>query len=338
MTHPTEPWYLVAFVAAIKAGFVLFVLLTFAGYAVWIERRVLARLQGRIGPNRAGFFGILQPAADVFKLLTKEESAPPFADKLLFLIAPALIMITSISTFAVIPFGRSDWLVVADSSVGILVVLALSSIGVYSIVLAGWASNSKYAVLGGLRATAQMISYELSMSLAILGVVMMAGTLNLREIVEAQSRVWFIIPQILGFFVFIVAIFAESRRSPFDLPEAENEIVAGFHTEYSSMKFALFFLGEYVGVLVLSSVAAVLYLGGWKGPGPEWLDPLWMVVKILGLFFIFIWARATLPRFRYDHLMELGWKWLIPLGILNLIITALLGLAFGRYIAPEAVY
>jgi NADH-quinone oxidoreductase subunit H len=332
---PDMPWYYIALIAFAKAAIIMFVLLTFAGYAVWIERRVLARLQHRVGPNRAGPFGFLQPAADVFKLLTKEESIPPFVDKVLFLAAPALIMITTMITFAIVPFGSSDWLVVSDANIGILVFLALSSLGVYSIVLAGWSSNSKYAVIGGLRATAQMISYELSMSMSVLAIVMMTGTLNLREIVHAQDRVWFIVPQILGFMIFMISIFAESRRVPFDLPEAENELVAGFHTEYSSMKFALFFLGEYVGMLLLSCIAVILYLGGWKGPGPAFLDPLWMLLKVSAIVFVFIWVRATFPRFRYDHLMELGWKWLMPLSILNLIITAVLSLAFGKWFVAQ---
>lgn len=333
-----HPWYIVSLFAFIKAAVILFVLLTFAGYAVWVERRVLARMQHRIGPNRAGWFGILQPAADVFKLLTKEESLPPFVDKKLFLAAPLIIMLSTFLTVAFIPFGASDWLVVSNANVGVLMFLGLSSLGVYSIVLAGWGSNSKYAVLGGLRATAQMISYELSMSMSALAVVMMAGTLNLREIVFAQTKIWFLIPQFLGFVIFIISIFAESRRTPFDLPEAENELVAGFHTEYSSMKFALFYLGEYIGMLVLSCIATVFYLGGWLGPGPEWLGPLWFFVKVVTIVFVFIWVRATFPRFRYDHLMELGWKWLIPLSVLNIIITALLALALRQNLVPTAGY
>lgn len=324
------PLYLQAIIAIVKGAVLLFVLLTLAAYAVFAERRILAFMQGRVGPNRAGPFGFLQPLADVFKLLTKEEANPPFADKWLYYAAPAIITITSMLTFAVIPFGPSDWFIITDLNVGLLFFLALSSLGVYSIVLAGWSSNSKYAALGGLRATAQMISYELPMSLALVGVVLAAGTFSLREIVCAQSGLWFIVIQPVGFSVFLIAAVAESRRTPFDLPEAENEIVAGFHTEYSSMKFALFFLGEYVSIMLLSCIIAVVYLGGWHGP---WLPPpLWMLIKVGALVFFFIWIRATFPRLRYDHLMELGWKWLLPLAIANVVITAALLLAFPKLV------
>jgi NADH-quinone oxidoreductase subunit H len=328
------PWTTVALIALIKSAILLFILLTLAAYAVFMERIVIARLQARVGPNRAGPFGLLQPLADFLKLLTKEDSRPPFVDKWLFFAAPMLIMVTTILTFAVIPFGADPIWQIANVNIAALVFLALSSLGVYSIVLAGWSSNSKYATLGGLRATAQMISYELSMGMSVLACALMAGSFSLVDIVNAQRPFWFIIIQPIGFVVFLVAIIAESRRTPFDLPEAENELVAGFHTEYSSMKFALFFLGEYVGVMLLSAVLTLLYLGGWSGP---WLpDPIWMCIKIFFLVFFFIWIRATYPRFRYDHLMELGWKWLIPLSVLNLIISAILVLAFPNLI-PHAV-
>lgn len=328
-------WYFRAIAALIKGVVVMTVLLSLAGYIVLLERKVIAWIQHRIGPNRCGPFGLLQPLSDVLKLLFKEESTPPFVDKRLFILAPAIISITGMLAFGLLPFGPSPWAVLADSNVGVLLFLGLSSLGVYSIVLAGWGSNSKYAILGGLRATAQMISYELSMSMALLAVVLMAGSLNLSKIVIAQNPVWFCVLQPLGFIIFVVAAFAETRRTPFDLPEAENELVAGFHTEYSSMKFALFFLGEYVGVTLLSGMIAVMYLGGWKGPFLP--GPVWMILKIFLLMVFFIWVRATYPRFRYDHLMDIGWKWMIPLSIINLILTAVLALALPAGFLPFAI-
>ncbi len=330
-----QPFWMDLGIAVIKAVVLMSVLLGITGWLVLLERKVIAWLQGRPGPNRAGPLGLLQPLADVLKLLTKEESFPPFVDKFLFMLAPAIVSITAMLSFAIVPFAASDtWGVIANLNLGVMFFLALSSLGVYSIVLAGWSSNSKYAVIGGLRATAQMISYELSMSMALLAVVMMAGTLNFKEIVEAQNPLWFIVLQPLGFVIFLISVIAESRRTPFDLPEAENEIVAGFHTEYSSMKFALFFLGEYIGVTLLCAIVATVYLGGYSGPFLP--GPLWMVLKIAALFFFFIWIRATYPRFRYDHLMELGWKWLIPLSVLNLILTAALCLSFPNLV-PHAI-
>lgn len=328
------PWQN-ALVTAVKGVVIMMFIFGVTGYIVLLERRVLARLQHRVGPNRArlyiGKFRVpfinLHPIADVLKLLTKEDSSPPFVNKVLFTMAPMIIAITGLLGLGLIPFGNpelSHWFALSDSNMGVLVFLALSGMAVYSIVLAGWSSNSKYAVIGGLRGTAQMISYELSMSMSVLAVVAMAGTLNLNGIVKAQGPLWFLALQPLGFLVFLISAIAESRRTPFDLPEAENELVAGFHTEYSSMKFALFFLGEYIGVLMLSAVTAILYLGGWHGPGPEWLGPIWLVLKVVVLLLFFIWIRATYPRFRYDHLMELGWKVLIPLSIVNLVITIIL--------------
>ena len=265
----------------IKGAVIMGVIFNITGYIVWWERKVIARLQHRVGPNRAGPFGLLQPIADVFKLLFKEDSSPPFVDRFLFIAAPAIITIMGLLGLGLVPFGdtsKSHWFSVINSNVGVLLFLAFSSLGVYSIVLAGWASNSKYALIGGLRATAQMISYELSMSLSILAVVMMAGTMNLNDIVRSQTGIWFVVLQPLGFIVFLISIIAESRRTPFDLPEAENELVAGFHTEYSSMKFALFFLGEYIGILMLSAILSILYLGGWQGPGPD--GPWWLLSLI----------------------------------------------------------
>lgn len=330
-----------ALVTAFKGVVIMMFIFGITGYIVLFERRVIARLQHRVGPNRArlyiGKFRVpfinLHPIADVLKLLTKEDSMPPFVNKVLFVAAPMIITITGLLGLGLIPYGNpnlSHWFSLSDSNIGVLIFLALSSLAVYSIVLAGWASNSKYALIGGLRATAQMISYELSMSMSLLAVVIMAGSMNLNQIVLAQGPLWFLALQPLGFLIFLISAVAESRRTPFDLPEAENEIVAGFHTEYSSMKFALFFLGEYIGVLMLSAVISILYLGGWHGPGPEWLGPLWLVIKIVALLFFFIWIRATYPRFRYDHLMELGWKFLIPLSILNLIFTILIVLLFPQ--------
>lgn len=328
------PWQN-ALVTAVKGIVIMMFIFGVTGYIVLLERRVLARLQHRVGPNRArlyiGKFRMpfinLHPIADVLKLLTKEDSSPPFVNKVLFTMAPMIIAITGLLGLGLIPYGNPElnhWFALSDSNMGVLIFLALSGMAVYSIVLAGWSSNSKYAVIGGLRGTAQMISYELSMSMSVLAVVAMAGTLNLNGIVKAQGSLWFLALQPLGFLVFLISAIAESRRTPFDLPEAENELVAGFHTEYSSMKFALFFLGEYIGVLMLSAVTAILYLGGWHGPGPEWLGPIWLVLKVVALLLFFIWIRATYPRFRYDHLMELGWKVLIPLSIVNLVITIIL--------------
>lgn len=321
---PAAPGIVIA-ATVIKAIVIMGVIFSITGYIVLWERKIIARLQHRVGPNRAGPFGMFQPIADVLKLLTKEDSTPPFVDKWLFILAPTIIAITGLLGLGLIPWGDADanhWYAVTNNDLGALLFLAFSSLGVYSIVLAGWSSNSKYAVIGGLRATAQMISYELSMSLSILAVVLLAGTLNLNQIVKAQEPLWFIILQPLGFIIFLISAVAESRRAPFDLPEAENEIVAGFHTEYSSMKFALFFLGEYIGVLMLSAIMAILYLGGWQGPFAD--GPWWLLLKIVVLVFFFIWIRATFPRIRADHLMELGWKWMIPLSILNLVISAVL--------------
>jgi len=311
-----EPLWYQLLIAVIKASVLMGALLGVTGWLVLAERKIIAWLQGRPGPNRAGPMGLFQPVADVLKLLTKEESIPPFVNKILFIAAPAIITITAMVSYAIIPWGPNPvWGAISNLNLGVLLFLALSSLGVYSIVLAGWSSNSKYAVLGGLRATAQMISYELSLSMALLAAVMMAGTLNFQLIVEAQRPFWFILLQPLGFFIFFVSAIAESRRTPFDLPEAENELVAGFHTEYSAMKFALFF--------------------GYQGPILP--GPVWMILKIAVLFFVFVWIRATYPRFRYDHLMQIGWKWLIPLAVLNLIITAVLCLTFPNLV-PNAIH
>jgi NADH-quinone oxidoreductase subunit H len=320
------PWIIGLIILLVKLGLVLVGLLLLAAYLVFAERKLLARLQIRLGPNRAGPFGLMQPVADAVKLLTKEDVVPKKADRLIFLFAPVVVAATALLIFAVVPFGQG-WtignhqipMVVADLNVGLLYVLALSSIGVYGVALGGWASNSKYALLGGIRGAAQMISYELSLGLALVPVVMLAGSFSMVEIVAAQSRYPFLLVQPLAFFIFFVSAVAETKRIPFDLPEAENELVAGYHTEYSGMRFGLFFLGEYVTMVVLGSLVAVFFLGGWQGP---LLPPLvWFFLKVLAVVFFMIWMRGTLPRLRYDQLMHLGWKLLVPLALLNIVVT-----------------
>jgi NADH-quinone oxidoreductase subunit H len=319
-------WIIGLIILLVKLGVVLVGLLLLAAYLVLAERKLLARLQIRLGPNRAGPFGLWQPLADAVKLLTKEDVVPNKADRLIFLLAPAVVAATALLIFAVVPFGQG-WtigghqipMVVADLNVGLLYVLALSSIGVYGVALGGWASNSKYALLGGIRGAAQMISYELSLGLALVPVVMLAGSFSMVEIVAAQSRYPFLLVQPLAFLIFFVSAVAETKRIPFDLPEAENELVAGYHTEYSGMRFGLFFLGEYVTMVVLGSLVAVFFLGGWRGP---LLPPLvWFFLKVLAVVFFMIWMRGTLPRLRYDQLMHLGWKLLVPLALLNIVVT-----------------
>jgi len=301
----------------VKMVLTLAILFSVAPMLVWVERRLLARFQLRLGPNRVGPFGILQTVADAIKLLTKEDWVPPFADPVPYIVAPMVLAITVMGAFAVIPFSADGAIV--DLDIGLLFFLAMSSVGVYSVMLAGLASNSKYSLIGALRAAAQMISYELAMGLSLASVVLLAGSFNLRDIVAAQQGLPYVLLQPVAFVVFVIAGLAELKRAPFDLPEAENEIVAGFHTEYSSMKFALFFLGEYLGMMLVGAIAATAFLGGGNGP---WLPaPIWYAIKV-GLFvYLFIWVRATLPRFRYDHLMAFGWKFLMPLALLNLMVT-----------------
>ena len=300
----------------IVAG-VLIAVLTIAAGLIWFERRLLALWQDRYGPNRVGPAGLLQVLADTIKLLWKEDWIPPFADKPVFIIAPAVIMITVLMAFAIIPFAPGIW--VADLSIGVLFFLAMSSLGVYSVVLAGWSSNNKYSLLGSLRASAQMLSYEVFMGLSLMGVVMLAGSFNLREIVEAQHRLWFCIPQFLGLIIFIVAGIAETHRLPFDLPEAESELVAGFHSEYSGLKFGMFFVGEYLGITLISAMVVTLFFGGWWGPV---LPPVvWFFLKTFVFICGFILLRATLPRPRYDQLMAYGWTVMLPLALLNLVVT-----------------
>jgi NADH-quinone oxidoreductase subunit H len=309
-----------------KIALVFFVILTLAAYLVFAERKVLAWIQDRKGPNRVGPFGLLQPLADLIKLLTKEDFRPIGADKWLFYLAPAMAAIPAIMNFAVIPFGapltvfgHSVALQISDLNVGLLLFMALSSIAVYGVALGGWASNSKYALLGSIRGLAQLISYELSMGLSLVPVVMLARSFRLSDIVAAQSGCWFIVYQPLAFIIFLISIAAECKRIPFDLPEAEGELVAGFHTEYSGMRFGLFFVGEYINIIVLGGLAATFFLGGWHGP---WLPPvIWFSGKVLAFAFLFIWMRGTLPRLRYDQLMHFGWKILTPLALVNILVT-----------------
>ncbi len=376
-------------ISIIKAAIVAFVLLTTLAYLQWVERKVIAHIQVRLGPSRVGPHGLLQPLADVIKLITKEDLIPPYVNKFVYLLAPFLAVTMSLISISVIPFGaeiqvfgHTTWMQLADLNIGLLFILAVSSMGVYGIALAGWASNNKYALLGGLRSSAQMISYELPLNLAIAAPLLLANTLSLREIVQKQSGSilhWNVLPQIVSFFVFVIAGFAETNRIPFDLPEAENELVAGFHTEYSSMKFAAFFMAEYANMVTVTCITAVLFLGGWQPLFPAaWgsnyvpvalfaavgalaiyhglhparrrdrltlpifgaiflalavlfllplfqqaLIPLfWFGAKVGSLLFVFIWVRGTLPRFRYDQLMGFAWKFLFPVALANLLVTA----------------
>jgi NADH-quinone oxidoreductase subunit H len=302
---------------------ILVVLLTLSAGMIWLERRLLAVWQDRYGPNRVGPFGLLQVLADMIKIFTKEDWLPPFADKPVFIVAPGIIIVTVLLSFAVVPFAPGIGII--DLNIGLLFFLAMSSMAVYSVVLAGWASNNKYALLGGLRAAAQMVSYEVFMGLSLMGVVIMSGSFNLREIVEAQRHVWFCIPQILGLLVFMIAGIAETRRLPFDLPEAESELIAGFHAEYSGMKFGMFFVGEYLGIVLISAMITTLFFGGWHGPV---LPPVvWFFLKTFVFMCFFILLRASLPRPRYDQLMAYGWKLLLPLALLNVVVTGGLVLA-----------
>lgn len=300
----------------IVAG-VLGVAMTIASLLIWLERRLLGLWQDRYGPNRVGPFGLMQVVADMIKVFTKEDWIPPFADKPVFIIAPAVIMIGVLLSFAVIPYAPG--IAVVDLNIGLLFFLAMSSLGVYSVALAGWASDSKYSLLGGLRAAAQMLSYEVFMGLSLMGVVMLTGSFNLRDIVEAQRGLWFCVPQFLGLVVFLIAGIAETHRLPFDLPEAESELVAGFHSEYSGMKFGMFFVGEYLGVTLISALTVTLFFGGWMGP---FFHPLvWFFLKTFVFICGFILLRASLPRPRYDQLMSFGWKVMLPLSLLNLLVT-----------------
>ena len=304
---------------------ILIVALTTAAGLIWLERRLLALWQDRYGPNRVGPFGLLQVVADGVKIFMKEDWIPPFADKPVFIVAPAIIMMTVLMSFAVLPVAPG--IIISDLNIGLLFVLAMSSLGVYSVVLAGWSSNNKYALLGGLRAAAQMLSYEVFMGIALMGVVVLAGSFSLAAIVEAQREIWFIVPQFLGFVLFVIAGLAETRRTPFDIPEAESELVAGYHSEYSGMKFGMFFVGEYLGVALISALITVLFFGGWLGP---LLPPVvWFLVKTFFFISFFILVRASLPRPRFDQLMSWGWKLMLPLALLNLVVTGAVVLAWS---------
>jgi NADH-quinone oxidoreductase subunit H len=292
-----------------------------------VERKVLGRFQSRYGPNRVGPYGLLQPVADAIKLIGKEGFRPANAIPFLWAVGPAIVIFTGVATLAILPFGDVKdgvGFYGIDVSIGILYFFAFGSIAFYGLLLGGWASGSKYSFLGAMRSAAQLISYEVSMGLALLGAIMMAGSLSLVSIVEAQDQIWYIVPQIIGFLIFMCAGFAEANRAPFDLPEADAELVQGYQTEYGGMRYGSFALAEYIEMFVISGVAATFFLGGWMGPGPGFLDPIWMLLKILALIFIFFWVRATVPRVRYDQLMSLGWKVLLPLATLNVLVTAVL--------------
>ena len=338
-------------ISAIKSVIALFLLLTSVAYTVWLERKVVGHIQNRWGPTRVGPFGLLQPLADGIKFLFKEDLTPPHVYKPLYIAAPMIAVIFALTSIAMIPIGNSITvggietpLQITDVNIGLLIILGITSMGVYGVALAGWSSNSKYSLLGGLRASAQMVSYEISLGLSLVGVLIMAGSFSLRTIVDSQAgRFWGFIPrwnvfhgQELAFFVYLMSAFAETNRVPFDLPEAETELVAGYHTEYSAMKFAMFFMAEYANMITVACLATLLFLGGWHGPlfGPPLLQDLlpvfWFVLKIFCFLFLYIWVRGTLPRFRYDQLMAFAWKFLFPLAVLNLAVTGLVVAAFAK--------
>ncbi len=328
----------------IKTVVAIGVLLTGVAYSVWLERKVIGHMQNRWGPTRVGPFGLLQPLADGLKFVFKEDLTPPHVYKSLYIAAPIISLVFALTSIALIPVGNnvtigglSIPLQITDVNIGLLIVLGITSLGVYGIALSGWSSNNKYSLLGGLRASAQMVSYEIALGLSLVGVLIMAGSLSLRDIVDAQSGFfWGFIPrwnifhgQIFAFFIYLIAAYAETNRVPFDLPEAETELVAGYHTEYSSMKFAMFFMAEYTNMITVACIATLLFLGGWHGPvfGPPILQAIlpvfWFLAKVFVFIFVYIWVRGTLPRFRYDQLMRFGWRYLLPLAIANIVVTAL---------------
>jgi NADH-quinone oxidoreductase subunit H len=325
-------------ISLIKSLAVIFVLMTAAAYSVWLERKVSAHIQNRWGPTKVGPFGLLQPLADGVKFIFKEDLVEANVYKPLYIAAPIIAMMFALTSIAVIPFGNwvevgpwGTYLQVTDMNIGLLVILGCTSMGVYGVALAGWSSNSKYSLLGGLRASAQMISYEVSLGLALVGVLIMAGSLSLRDIVESQRHFHLnIFFQPVGFFVYLISAYAETNRAPFDLPEAESELVAGYHTEYSSMKFAMFFVAEYCSMVTVACLATLMFFGGWLGPvgGPPILQALlpvlWFCLKVFFFMFLYVWVRWTLPRFRYDQLMAFGWKILLPLAVANIVVTALI--------------
>jgi NADH-quinone oxidoreductase subunit H len=324
-----QPWWIHVVKAFVVANVVL---LAFA-YSTWLERKLLGRMQLRFGPNRVGPFGLLQPIADLVKLLRKESFFPATAVDALYITAPAVAGFTALAAFSVIPFGGTwHWFgydvtgSVVDVSIGLVLLFALSAMGIYAFIVGGWASDSKYSLLGAMRTCAQLVSYEVSLALSVLGVVIMAQSLSLVEIVERQDEtIWYAVPQIVGFVTFFIAGIAETNRPPFDLPEAEQELVAGYHTEYSGMRFGLFAQAEFINMITLSGLAVTLFLGGWHGPLLP--GPLWFILKLAAFLFIFIWLRATLPRLRYDQLMKFGWKVLLPVATLNAVVTAVLVVA-----------
>jgi NADH-quinone oxidoreductase subunit H len=347
------PIWLYILASVIKSAIVIGVLLTAVAYTVWLERKVVGHMQNRWGPTRVGPFGLLQPAADGIKFLFKEDLTPPHVYKPLYIAAPMIAVIFALTSIAVIPFGTSITIggyviplqITTDVNTGLLLILGITSIGVYGVALAGWSSNNKYSLLGGLRASAQMVSYEISLGLSLVGVLILSNSLSLRDIVNGQSGYilgfiprWNIFPQFIGFFCYLMAAYAETNRIPFDLPEAETELVAGYHTEYSAMKFAMFFMAEYANMITVACLATLLFFGGWLSPFNEgaWLQAhgapqiitallavLWFAAKIVVFLFLYIWVRGTLPRFRYDQLMAFGWKFLLPLALVNLIATAI---------------
>ena len=312
----------------IKIGVVVGVLLLIIAYLIWVERKVMAHMQVRLGPMRVGWHGLLQPIADFIKLIFKEDIIPAHASKAVYVMAPVISTVPALMAIAVIPFGdtisifgRSIDMVITDVNIGILFILAVTSVGIYGVILGGWSSNNKYSLLGALRSSAQMISYELSLGLSLIGVIMISQSLSLVDIVNSQAKYWFVILQPLGFLIYAISAIAETNRCPFDLPEAETELVAGFHTEYSSMKFALFFMAEYANIITVSAVAVTFFFGGWRGP---FLPPVvWFLIKMALCIFFFIWLRSTYPRFRYDQLMKFGWKILLPVALVNILITGL---------------
>jgi NADH-quinone oxidoreductase subunit H len=327
-----EVWW----VSAIKAFVLINLVLGAFAYLTLIERKVMGRMQLRYGPNRAGPFGLLQPIADLIKLIRKESFFPAAAIDAPYIIAPVVSAFTALAAFAVIPWG-SGWEIfgyqvdgqVLDVPIALLLVFALGSVGIYGFIVGGWASESKYSLLGSMRTCAQLVSYEVSLALAVLGVILMAGSLSLTDIVAQQDRsLWYVVPQLVGFLTFFVAGVAETNRAPFDLPEAEQELVAGYHTEYSGMRWGLFQMAEYINMLTLSALTVTLFLGGWLGPGDtDWLGPLWFLLKLALVVYVFIWLRTTLPRLRYDQLMSFGWKVLLPVATANAVVTAILVVA-----------
>ncbi len=312
----------------VKVGVVIGILLGIIAYLIWVERKVMAHMQIRLGPMRVGWHGLLQPIADGLKLIFKEDIIPAKASKVVFVLAPVIATVPALMAIAVIPFGdtisiagKSIDMVITDVNIGILYILAVTSVGVYGIILGGWSSNNKYSLLGALRSSAQMISYELSLGLSLIGVIMISQSLSLVDIVNSQAKCWFVILQPLGFLIYAISAIAETNRCPFDLPEAETELVAGFHTEYSSMKFALFFMAEYANIITVSAVGVTFFFGGWRGP---FLPPVvWFLIKMALCIFFFVWLRSTYPRFRYDQLMKFGWKILLPVALANILITGL---------------